>query len=313
MRGWPWVVLLGCGPAVGVPDQGDGRGDDGSTGAMVSTTAATATSATSSTVTGAADVTTSPPPPGSTGAVDTGGFVDDGNTFIIDETGSSMCGGSDCDMFADDCCVGEKCMPWANDGGDVWNATRCIAVTGAAQLGDACTMQGAPVSGVDDCAAGLVCWDVDPSALVGHCVAVCTGSEATPSCADPATACAILYEGTAPLCLPRCDPFAQDCPDGESCILGADAFTCVGILHDGGVYGDPCIGPTECDPGLVCLPSASVPGCTDANCCSSWCDTTVADPDAACPGFADGQVCVAVFADGEAPAGLEGLGLCAGS
>ena len=28
----------------------------------------------------------------------------------------------ECDLFAQDCPAGEKCMPWANDGTEVWNA-----------------------------------------------------------------------------------------------------------------------------------------------------------------------------------------------
>ncbi len=28
-------------------------------------------------------------------------------------------------IWAQDCPEGEKCMPWANDGGGSWNATRC--------------------------------------------------------------------------------------------------------------------------------------------------------------------------------------------
>ncbi|MEX1364969.1 MAG: hypothetical protein AB1Z98_17710, partial [Nannocystaceae bacterium] len=31
-----------------------------------------------------------------------------------------------CSLFAQDCPDGEKCMPWANDGGDAWNATICV-------------------------------------------------------------------------------------------------------------------------------------------------------------------------------------------
>ena len=32
---------------------------------------------------------------------------------------------NECNQWVQDCPEGEKCMPWANDGGSAWNATRC--------------------------------------------------------------------------------------------------------------------------------------------------------------------------------------------
>ena len=56
---------------------------------------------------------------GDDGGTDTGS---DGGAFIQEPDG----GGTDieCDLWGQDCPDGEKCMPWANDGGSSWNATK---------------------------------------------------------------------------------------------------------------------------------------------------------------------------------------------
>ncbi len=327
MRGvWLVLLLAACGPAIGEPDLDGGTSGGGTTGVGTTgvgpTTQATVTSSTS---TGVGDVTASPTTTGAgsspSTSLETGGFVDSGS-FIVGESGGGCLGADprpgtlrlsvECDVFVQDCCPGEKCVPWANDGGNMWNATRCAPIIERAELGELCMVEGSAVSGIDNCAAGLMCWNVDSNTLTGQCVAFCSGSDAAPVCDDPADACAILYDGAAPLCLPRCAPLAPDCAAGESCLLaGGDAFTCVDVFGAGAAFGEPCAYLTECDPGLVCMPAPSVPGCTDENCCTSLCDTNAVEPDASCPGFVDGQVCVPFFADGGAPPGLEGLGVCA--
>jgi hypothetical protein len=92
-------------------------------------------------------------------------------------------------------------MPWADDGGTEWNATKCSALDPDSKApGEPCTAEGSGVSGVDDCEEGSMCWDVDPDTLQGFCVAFCIGTEANPSCADPELVCTIL--DFLPLCLP---------------------------------------------------------------------------------------------------------------
>ena len=133
----------------------------------------------------------------------------------------------ECDIFAQDCPDGEKCMPWANDGGGAWNATRCTAVDDSAgQPGDECIVEGSGVSGIDSCDLGVMCWDVDPETNVGTCVAMCTGDEANPICEDPATTCTIANNGAIVLCLPTCDPLLQDCGDDQGCYPIDDEWSC---------------------------------------------------------------------------------------
>lgn len=96
-----------------------------------------------------------------------------------------------------------------------------------------------------------------------------------------------------------CDPLLQACADGFGCYLDAGAFTCQIDISgdDSGNAGDACADPAACDPGLVCA------SCGLADCCVVLCDTgaNTCQPD---------ESCVAVYADGDAPLGLETVGLC---
>lgn len=75
-----------------------------------------------------------------------------GGLFLSEPDGGGT--GFECDVFAQDCPPGEKCVPWANDGGGVWNATRCSPVDDdPAAPGEPCTVEGGPTSGIDDCDA----------------------------------------------------------------------------------------------------------------------------------------------------------------
>src|SRR5262245_46725118 len=72
---------------------------------------------------------------------DDGGDVDTGGAsfvgFIQDPDGGGV--SIECDAWAMDCPRGEKCMPWANDGGSEWNATRCSPLDpDPAHPGDQC-------------------------------------------------------------------------------------------------------------------------------------------------------------------------------
>ncbi|MCA9708051.1 MAG: ribulose phosphate epimerase [Myxococcales bacterium] len=215
-------------------------------------------------------------------------------------------GPHECDMFAQDCPDGEKCMPWANDGGNAWNATRCSPVVdNPAQPGDMCTVEGSGVSGIDSCDLGSMCWDVDSETNTGTCAPMCTGSEASPVCDDPDTTCINVNDGAIVLCLPLCDPLLQDCSDGSACYGIQESFTCVPDASGPmGLYGDPCEYINACDPGLFCADATLVPNCQgSAGCCSEFCDLD----DPACSGA--GQECVA-WSDNPQP-GMELVGGCA--
>ena len=118
------------------------------------------------------------------------------------------------------------------------------------------------------------------------------GTPQDPMCPDPDDVCLITNEGVLILCLPICDPLLQNCGMNEGCYLvDGVTITCgPDSSGDAGMYGDPCEYDNVCDPGLYCAPAETVPDCMGSSgCCSEWCDTTVADPDAQCSGMAGGQ------------------------
>ncbi|MEM6293443.1 MAG: ribulose phosphate epimerase [Myxococcota bacterium] len=237
--------------------------------------------------------------------------TDDGCTFLCDDPDNPSV--AECDLWTQDCDTGEKCMPWANDGGSSWNASKCtMEDSEPGQPGDACTVEGSGVSGVDSCAVGSMCWDVDEENN-GTCVAFCGGSAEAAICDDPTTSCIIANDGFLPLCLTVCDPLLQDCGDGSACYPGDDGFVCVPDASgpDLGAFGDPCEFTNACDPGLLCAGAAAVPGCESARCCTDFCDLSDPEPAVGCGGLAGGQECVGIFPEGQAPPGSEDTGFCA--
>jgi hypothetical protein len=228
-------------------------------------------------------------------------------TFIMRPDGGNV--SNECDIWAQDCPEAEKCMPWANDGGDSWNATRCSPVDAApGQPGDACSVEGSGVSGIDDCDIASMCWNVDNETNMGVCVGFCEGSEANPVCPDPGTGCSISNEGTLILCLPYCDPLLQDCSDTEACYPEENGFFCSpDASGDDGGYGDACEYLNVCDAGLFCADAVVVPDCgSSSGCCSEYCD--ISDPMPVCMGV--GQECTSYYEDNQAPPGYENVGVC---
>ncbi len=249
-----------------------------------------------------------------------GGDATEGSADTSTETGGGFIQDPDddgmniqCDIWNDDCDVGEKCMPWANDGGSFWNATKCVPIArNAAQVGDPCMVEGSGVSGIDDCDKDAMCWDVDLETNEGTCVAFCDGDEANPTCTDPVTQCVITNDGVLVLCLPTCNPITPDtCSEGQGCYPVDDAFACApDASGELGGYGDPCEFINVCDPGLFCADATTVPSCTSAACCSPFCDVTDPDASANCPGAAGGQECTPWYEDGNTPPDLDDVGAC---
>jgi len=234
-----------------------------------------------------------------------------GFTFIVPDDIPN--GEFECDPWAQDCMKGEKCMPWANDGGSSWNSTRCAPLdSDFVVVGDECTVEGSGVSGIDNCELGAMCWNVNPETNTGTCVAFCSGAEANPVCEDPGTSCNILNDGALILCLPNCDPLLQDCNEGEACYPTNDAFSCVPDAGgEMGAFGEGCEYLNVCDAGLFCAAPDGVPDCEGSlGCCSSFCEFTDPEASASCPGAAGGQECVAWYEEGQAPPGYEGVGAC---
>ena len=218
---------------------------------------------------------------------------------------------NDCDVWAQDCPPGQKCSAWADGGGGAWNATRCVEITGDGAPGEPCTTIGGGVSGIDDCALGVMCWYLDKTSH-GICVALCTGTSGTPQC--PLTqSCYQADDAILNLCIPRCDPLAQDCPNEYMCIPAPDSrsFYCVpDTSDDQGQTNDPCEFANACDPGLVCLdPAAASSACDPASpgCCQPLCKF----PGSPCPN--PDQQCLHWFdrLGVPTPPGYESVGICA--
>lgn len=218
-------------------------------------------------------------------------------------------GEAECDLWAQDCAAGSKCAPYDKDGDGIHDAPRCVPVDGSPdQAGDDCTIEGSVASGLDTCDLGLMCWNADAENK-GRCVVMCTGSPQAPMCPDELL-CDISNGGALLLCVAACDPLTPSCPAGQLCLPGGDSqsyFICdADASGDMGGYGDPCAYVNVCDPGLLCLGSASVPGCKSGGCCSEYCDLSLPAPK--CSGA--GQECLPYYGQDPPPPGYENVGVC---
>jgi hypothetical protein len=235
-----------------------------------------------------------------------------GSTGTTEDTHSS--GGSgqafECDLFAQDCPDGEKCIPYANDGGPALNATRCAPVVpDPAAAGEPCTVQGHATSGIDDCDATSMCWYLDEN-LQGECTAFYTGSGEDPQCADGHT-CTLSASFVTSLCVPQCNPLAPDCGDA-GCYPINDAFACAPVVADRSAgHGSPCEFINNCPAGTLCIGADAHSECAGAvGCCSIVCDVTSPQEDP-CPELDPGLSCESWFVRGMAPEGYEDVGACA--
>lgn len=199
-------------------------------------------------------------------------------------------------------------MPWANNGGQAWNGTRCSPVADDPdQPGESCMVEGSAASGVDSCDVGAICWDVDTETNEGVCTPQCTGSENAPTCSDPSRICSFGADAILTLCLPRCHPLdPETCPQGAGCYPIDNGMVCVSDRSDRGSGPfQECIFLNACESGTVCTdPSLSDACGPDAGgCCLPWCDVDAPD----CPA---GMVCDNWFSAGDTPPDLEDVGIC---
>lgn len=308
-RAFPLVCLvgaLGCGPvAPGGEEVGEGSTTGGSTTGMPTTGGGSTSGSTGSSI-GNAESTmiTSSAEAGTVVATD-----DSGPTVVV---GMDKGGPVVCDVFAQECPSGQKCMPYADDGGSSWNNTKCVPVMeDPAQPGEPCFVVGNGVSGIDSCDVGAMCWDTNAEGM-GTCIALCTGTPEAPEC-PPKSSCVVTSMGILNLCLEACDPLIQDCLMAEDlCIPSDQSFVCVfDASGDEGQVNDPCMFANSCDKGLYCIPSEYAEECDLASigCCQPFCDLSVMNPDMQCAGV--GQACVAWYEEGTAPPGYEDVGICA--
>jgi hypothetical protein len=292
------IVLLGlvanaCGPVV------DGSGDGSNADTTSSSTSPSPTTSPSSSISDA-DATSSPPtddtsPPDPS---DPTTPSDDATTISLEPDVPYT--PYECSLWDQDCADGEKCMPYANDGGPVWNATMCVPIDrNPRDVGESCTVEGNGVSGIDDCIEGAMCFYVDDE-NEGECVAFCAGNEANPTCDDACSQCNITSDGILTLCLPSCDPVAQDCGEGFGCYPIPEEFACAPDAGgEDGAIGSPCEFVNVCDPGLFCADTALLPACeSNIGCCTPFCDADAAD---VCDQMMEGTVCVPWWEEGEEP------------
>jgi len=213
---------------------------------------------------------------------------------------------SRCDIAAQDCPAGEKCVPWANDGGELWNASRCSPVPeNPAGLGEPCMAEGSPVSGFDDCELGALCFGVDPRTLQGTCSALCDQYQPDTCGVDEVCAASTYFEPQ--VCLPRCDPFdPATCAPDETCRdIGEDAVCVPNVTLPQGLW---CGAPDQyCAVDEACMWADLLASCADSRCCRPWCDLSAPDPDLPCTAV-PGEVC-RPFSD-MPPAGYEHVGVC---
>lgn len=258
----------------------------------------------STTTTDSTSSTTDSPPAGSSSTADVDESVGDGFLIAPDGGGISI----ECSTFAQNCPRGEKCNAWANDGGSAWNATKCVPLDpDPAEVGEPCTVTGVGVSGLDSCALGSMCWDVDSETDQGYCVPFCSGSDGARLCSDPNRECNITGNGVLTLCFLNCDPLEPvPCPQGQGCYPADNRFVCApDDSAEGGGPFEACEFINACDPGSTCR-GADLVGLCDAvaaGCCSPYCDTT----GPTCP---DGTQCVAYFEEGTTPPGYKDVGVC---
>jgi hypothetical protein len=219
-------------------------------------------------------------------------FVPELDTVIVNE----------CDLQAQDCPVGEKCVPYASTG-STWDASKCVPVMGDQPPGEPCSYGGV-VEATDDCDATSFCWDVQDidGELIGICRAFCIGEDLE---CPPGSVC-WYHDGALSFCIPTCDPLAQDCGAGLGCFWANNGFNCIFTTQDLAL-GEPCGYINDCAAGLGCLTAEVFPACAGAACCGAWCDVALGD--APCE-IMPGTVCEPFFEDGMAPPGYEQVGVC---
>jgi hypothetical protein len=265
--------LLGCGAPTAVSGSAPDGSSDPDTAASSTTEASTSGNAmTEASISSTLDGTSTEGDGTSTSET--------GSSYIIDpDGGGTACfAQSYCDVWAQDCPEGEKCLVWSADGdGDLDGCvlSRCSPIAAdPVAVGGACEIETGPWSGVDDCDIGAYCWDVDPVTLRGVCVGNCFGNEANPLCTE-GLLCFVGYNGWLTACVPGCDPLAPACPPGSACATG-DGGASVCLPSSLGIpvaQAEACDHASGCGDGFACMAKDAVPGCADpASCCTALCD-----------------------------------------
>ena len=301
------VIAVACGPATNNNDDATSEGQASSSSAASSSSSAAGSSGTTAA-------------PATTAGSSSSAGVTTSLTSTSSETGACefVCGDDSpgpviaCDIFNQDCPEGQKCAAYDADEDGAWDSTKCVEITGDGQLDDPCAAEPG-ATGVDDCDAGYMCWNVDEEGM-GTCFALCTGDVENPMCPEGGT-CTICQTCVIPLCIPDCNPLEQDCGDNEVCIgdPNSNGFVCVLDASQGEApEGTACEFANVCNPGTMCVNPDfyPAPGCEgQLGCCAPFCNTDNGDTD--CEGLSVANAaCVPYFEDGEAPPDYENVGVC---
>jgi len=210
-----------------------------------------------------------------------------------------------CDPWEQDCPEGQKCNLYSTGGDQDLDGAKCVPlVDPPQQQGRLCFAEGGYGSGLDNCAAGLVCSNVAPNGT-GWCVQICDGAIPLPPCPE-GQLCTKGFGDYHYKCLSTCDPLAQNCIEGELCASGSAGYVCAPDASgtEGQIY-DTCTAANACDRGFMCAPPDAAPGCTAGpaqGCCLPFCEVG-----GLC---VDGLECIGLH-DPEVQPELDAIGLCA--
>ncbi len=221
---------------------------------------------------------------------------------IADGLFGELPGGPRCTYAADDCPLGQKCMPISTDGDTYLDDQECRPVVAEPDRpGEACSILAEEGDGLDTCARHSVCRD-------GVCVPMCLGTFDYGVCSSTEARCEGNAAGTMNLCEWKCDPISQNCPQGQGCYPVDGLFQCAPSPPSPGApgSGESCSDINDCSSGLICANPDVRSECTGfPGCCAEPCDVEAPD----CPGALD---CVAWY-DGYPtllPRHLENVGIC---
>ncbi len=202
----------------------------------------------------------------------------------------------ECDILAQDCAVGDKCVPFSAGGG-TWDDYKCVPVLGDQATGESCNYDGI-VEATDDCDASGFCFE-------GTCHAFCTGTLESAEC--PEGQYCSISSGPLVLCLSICDPTMPDCAEDEGCYWLNSNFTCAPTLEPAGGPGEACEFTNACDPGSICIDAPMMPDCDSTGCCGVFCELGLGDMQCA---DVPGTTCVGFWEEEMAPEGFEHVGVC---
>lgn len=272
------VLLSGCSMRAVASSSGGSDDSGGETGAASSETGMSSPSTTIGEVTGDPVTTVAD-------TTNAGPCEDE-----IDDTGPKFDVGPEppeCDLFAQDCEVGFKCVP------DEWIGTRnCVPVIpDPTPDGEACT------SDFDDDPCGASSWCRRSADDQGTCVPLCTGSWRDPICAD-GLVCIIDDERITAYCDTPCDPFDPAACGPWTCQPTSNGFGC--LPGGGNDPGGWCSEHDSCSRGSVCADLDEAQGCCHGECCAPICDAAHPCEGGGCvplsppvPGAEDFGYCVA--------------------